>query len=127
MLGFEDAESALTAYQANYELGWQGAGSIHPMRMPQCKDWLKGDATKPVSGVASIGPVKDGTVIHSGTNTVEEGDSIATALVEKEPASELKPEGEPHIVESRAKPKRLQERDAAIAAKQDEGRLGEKV
>lgn len=50
MLGFGGKEEAQRAYQANYEKGWDGMGTVTALSMGQFKAWLReGDQTKPVA------------------------------------------------------------------------------
>ncbi|MCG8381761.1 MAG: strawberry notch C-terminal domain-containing protein [Gammaproteobacteria bacterium] len=50
MLGFNDQQSAVDGYHANYDEGWQGMGAVTEMSMPEFKDWLKtGDTKKGLS------------------------------------------------------------------------------
>lgn len=51
MIGFEDAEAARKAYNANYQKGWKGLGAITPMHVNEFKEWLKDsdNQLKPVS------------------------------------------------------------------------------
>lgn len=109
VLGANSAEEASQIYHANYEPGWQGAGSIHSMPMAQFKEWLKGDTTKPVSGVESIAPAQVDESAETHKNPVDEAENLhkdgekeaetggnSTTETPAQPAAEEKPKKLPY-------------------------------
>lgn len=58
MYGFPDAESARTAYLANYSPGWKGLGTITEVSKDEFKKWIDSShrKTKPFSEYKSVKP-----------------------------------------------------------------------
>lgn len=57
---------AITAYNSNYQNGWNGLGAITEMSLPEFKEWLRsGDTTVPVSPELRGGEVEAAEIEHT--------------------------------------------------------------
>ncbi|MDR7021115.1 LPD38 domain-containing protein [Aeromonas salmonicida] len=82
MMGFADEEAAREGYQANYEQGWQGLGSIKAMPVAEFKHWVKkGDTASPIANQPMNKPVK---AVSFSKQAMAQGDKPVKHLTRKE-------------------------------------------
>lgn len=82
MMGFADEQAARKGYQANYEQGWQGLGSIKAIPVEEFKRWVKeGDTASPIAGQPTGRTAK---AVSFSKQAMAQGDKPTKHLTRKE-------------------------------------------